>query len=240
MALTSMLPTRRDAAAEARNRYNDVNRFMRGARRYSSRVGGTASQLRRYGSQAMNDYNASFRPFINRLPQKASIPLQQYIDEAAQTAQQQNEIALGNYQRGLERMGINPNSGRWLATMGDLNTQAALNKTDAINNARLTGRRENWGRETQAAQIGTMLANDARQDVRAAGNLNSTAAQLQSGLAGQSEGLSNSAAEYAATNDITAALDRIFGASTQPTGPQQQENDRLRGIRRGVLTGIRY
>jgi hypothetical protein len=172
------------------------------------------------------------KPVYGRMAATAETPLETFENEAGARVTQGYDRAKGIRSRGLKRMGVNPNSGRFDATMTSLGRDEAADVAGARVTARNQGRLANFGRLAQAGQMGLGLAGQAGQALGQAGNLEQAAgvmqggqAQRELGLADRYEQMSNEAAEYATTESQQGLLEQMFqdlgGAEPVVTEGQQ-------------------
>ena len=117
-------------------------------------------------SQDYYDYQTgTFRPVEKRLVADAEA----YDTTARRDAQAaqavadvgtQAEIARQSHIRGMQRMGVNPNSGKMMTMQSALGLQEAAAKAGAANKARDAVETQGWARRMDAASLGRNLASN--------------------------------------------------------------------------------
>ena len=158
-----------------------------------------------------------------------------YASEAGVNAAQAAEQGRETMQRGLSRMGINPNSGRFAGLNQEYELAAAAAKAGAKSKA-TREESQDWIRNLlSAAQLGISNANQAssaalqqqnrddqirQQQVQnqaaSAGGLMSTAGEFGSLAAGKAE------ADAAAADSLQAKVDALFGSPSPGDAPRLQ------------------
>lgn len=152
--------------------------------------------------------------------------------EARVDAQSAYTNSMGQMERGLRRIGVNPNSGAYAGVMADTQMERAKMEANAVNKTRVAAQQLGWSRLTDAAAIGRGLpgfSGDASrvaigwgsQGLNNLGTQTATAgAGAWAGAAQTSGGMLNSASQNLRLNAIESAktpgfdfLAGIFGSA---------------------------
>lgn len=169
---------------------------LNGARSSASTLKNYAGGMYSTGRGLVSQYNDAFAPLVNSLPGMANIPLQNYVNDAANAVHGQYDRARGVQGRELARMGVNPASGRMAGLLGTLSRDEAADAAGAMTNARFAGQRENFQRSLSAAGVGQGLLSGGMGAMSAGTSATGQAAGIQQNIAGQYGQLSNEAAQY--------------------------------------------
>lgn len=168
-----------------------------------------AAQARLYnlqgdmGEHFFDQYKTNYEPLaLSQLgAARAGVDPAYYAGMADNRVVQNQALALGAAQRNLERAGVSPADGRWLAMQNQNALQLSGNRAAAQNQARQQALELNWDRRNQQVDYGANLVN------RGSGMM-SGAASGMSGLAGaygqQAQGAGTAAGYYMknATRDL--------------------------------------
>jgi hypothetical protein len=150
-----------------KQQYNDQKPLMERAANTADQVTQTQLASMRQNDAISQDYwnyqKNTFRPLEQRMVTDA----QNYNSQARQdaeagkavaTVQQQIDASLGQQQRGMTRMGVNPNDGRFAAMNNQMAMQGALGKAQAANASRSATELQGYARMADAANLGRGLA----------------------------------------------------------------------------------
>lgn len=184
------------ALAEAGRLNTRSQSALRGASSSANTLKSYGAGMYSTGRGLVSQYNDAFAPLVNSLPGMANIPLQSYVDDAANAVHGQYDRARGVQGRELARMGVNPASGRMAGLLGTLSRDEAADAAGAMTNARFAGQRENFQRSLGAAGVGQGLLSGGMGAMGAGTSATGQAAGIQQNIAGQYGQLSNEAAQY--------------------------------------------
>ena len=122
-------------------------------------LGANAGAIGNYGNGLLGSANNFNSVYNNIASYGSAIPISTYVGQAAQDTQGQYGNALGQMQRNLSRMGVNPNSGRFTALQQNWAQALAAAKSGAMTRARSTGALDNMNRMMTVGQFGLGLGN---------------------------------------------------------------------------------
>lgn len=191
------------------DRYGGISEFyLRRAADMLTRMGRGASRAYSVGSAAMREWTGA-RPLRAKIAREAQIPIEHYLTEAALDTSLSYDRSRDVMERNLERMGVDPSSGRYAGMQQEWALARAAAEVGARARARRKGRQESFGRMIDAAKL--------YQDMpRTALSAYSTAAPQLSQAA---SGLMNVAGtDYGALARTSAAQERINRVLRTGTG----------------------
>lgn len=127
--------------------YSRVNSAVNGQAGYASRLSGLSSTF----SGNMNRLNSIA---FDNLEKYGTVSESDMVDQAVTDTTLAYQKAYDTNQRNMERMGINPNSGRFQGSNQEYDLARAAAEAGARNQARLTAREENYQRGLQIGGLG--------------------------------------------------------------------------------------
>lgn len=116
----------------------------------------SSKQTMGIGQGLMRDYREEVKPMMKSAREMAFYR-PDLVNRAGVDAQVLADNAVGTVQRGLSRMGVNPNSGRFAGLTQEASLSGAAMKAGAMNRARAAEREGEFGRVVQAAGLGQNL-----------------------------------------------------------------------------------
>ena len=201
---------------------------------------GLATKAGERADDAYNFYTNIGRPVVQKSIQESNNwDRQENIDAARARAgadvQSASDNAQAQQQRGLQRMGINPNSGKMLA----LNNQRAIQKAGVLagaqNNAGEQRRTQAVGLRTQSANLANGFAGQSMGQAGQAGGFGTSAAGVGGANLGQNMSVQNQA-----TSGMQA-VGGMYGNNAsgyQNLGNAQDERSAQAAAGMGQLVGI--
>ncbi len=159
---------------------------------------GLATKAGERADDAYNFYTNVGRPVVQKsIEESNNWDSQENIDaaraRAAADVQSASDNAQTQQQRGLQRMGINPNSGKMLALNNQMAIQKAGMLAGAENNAGEQRRTQAVGLRTQASNLANGFAGQSIGQAGQAGGFGTSAAGVGGAGLGQTMGVQNQA-----------------------------------------------
>lgn len=227
--VSAVLPSSTTAMEAASGYDRRANSALSAAAGNARALAGVGGALKSQGQSLTSQYWGTFAPLVNQLPGMATIPLQSYVDEAANAVASNYDRERGMMRRDVARMGVNPASGRMAGMMESLARAEAAARAGAMTSARFAGQRENFQRALQASNLGMGIMGAGQGALQAAGSAYGGAMQGQMAVGNAYSARANEASAYAAYQDRLAqpqaALPAAGGAAdalgqaAAPTAP---------------------
>lgn len=162
-----------------------------------------AKQMYKNARRLAGTYQDYYEPLVERLPGMANIPLTRYTNQAAANVAGAYDRNRGMAQRGMARIGVNPNSGRWQGLQAHMDRSEAAARSDAMTRARTQGQMENFQRSASVGQIGLGMMGQSMSGMNAAGGLMNQAGALS---------LQQQQQAYGQQNDMAGAIGQLLGS----------------------------
>jgi hypothetical protein len=176
---------------------------------FYNRAGQTYDTLGSYGGQMLGDYTGRWMPRMDQLwTESRQFSPEDNANRAAVDVNAAYDSSRGQMQRGLSRMGINPNSGRFAGLQQQWGIARAAALAGAMNRARAQGKEENFLR---AMRVLGLAQNTASMG---AGMLGQQAA----GMMGLGREYGQIAGDAGALEAYRAGLSEAFGMQPQAAG----------------------
>jgi len=198
----------------------------------SLQSGGNA--LTGYGQALGSRARRQFGPLTNRIVQSAELDPDDLVNQATIDNTQSFDKARGIGERRLSRMGVDPSSGRFQGLQQQLSMAQAAAEAGARTRARRTGRRESFGRQLSAAQLGQQLPGQAISAMSAGGSQSGQAGQGFRALGRDFGSISSSEAEDAEGNSFQNDMNSLFG-DQNASGKAWADNFRTQNANRREL-----
>lgn len=140
----------------------------------------TASgSLQAYGDAMTGAMTTDFLPVLKRTASYGSeVPIETYVGRAAADVQGSYSNALGQMERNLSRMGVNPNSGRFYELQRDWSQALAAAESGAKSRARTQGQTENLDRMLKVSTLGLQAGQAGASALSQSGSLSLQEQQL--------------------------------------------------------------
>lgn len=147
---------------------------------------------------------------------------------AMATVQSSMDNAQAQASRNLERMGVNPGSGKALALAGQLGIQKAAALAGAANKARLDTQAQGYARKMDSANLGRNLASNQATSANASMNLgNSSVSNAQIPLAVANSGAAMMNSGFSGAGHLNSSAGSLYGQSAQITNAANAQGSQL-------------
>lgn len=147
-----------------RRHQSRLSRGLRGAGRLGRQIAGrSAAQFGRMGSELSALYSRLYVPIQERLAKRLEVPESEAVGRAAIDVESAFDVGEGQIRRGLSRMGVSPETGRFAGLLSKWGRQRAATKAGAMTRARQTARTETTQNLFRLAGMGAGVPGQAMQ-----------------------------------------------------------------------------